>query len=105
MNKHKTIQSLIKLKEKLPELAKKDSDTKFWESFHPYTIEDAVVLLKIKNVVEIKKQAEELTSSWNGQDEKFIHEGSVYNEDHVSCAEDIIKKCDELQELLNEMEE
>lgn len=50
----------------------------------------------------IKRYMENLRGSWNGEDSKFMHEGEIYHEDHVSAAEEIIEKIDQLQELLNE---
>ncbi len=37
-----TIKNLQKLSDKLPELVKATKGDKFWEQFHPYTLEDAI---------------------------------------------------------------
>ena len=49
-----------------------------------------------------KKYLEEILSSWNGEDAWFSHDGEKFHEDDVHCAEEIIEKIDELQELFNE---
>lgn len=43
-----------------------------------------------------------LSSSWNGEDDKFMHEGDIYHEDDATKAEEVVKKCEELLELLEE---
>lgn len=49
---------------------------------------------------EIKREAEGLSSAWNGKDDKFMHEGSLYHEDDATHAQEIVDKCEELEELL-----
>lgn len=58
-----------------------------------------------KFITEIKKEMQDLSSNWNGKDEQFIHDGFIYHEEHASCAQDIVKKCEELEELLEFMNE
>lgn len=45
----------------------------------------------------IKRQAEEIASQWNGDEPGLA-------EDRAHVATDILKKCEELSELLNEIE-
>jgi hypothetical protein len=54
------------------------------------------------DLAAIKRYMESLRGAWNGEDTWYIFEGERYHEDTVGCAEEIIEKCDELQNLLNE---
>lgn len=58
---------------------------------------------KIMNLEQIKERAENLMSSWSGEETTFMHEGDIYNEEDVSTCEEIVQKVNELQELLKEV--
>jgi len=38
------------------------------------------------------EEAKEIIGSWNGKDETFYHNGSMYHEDDVSLLEEIISE-------------
>lgn len=59
--------------------------------------------MKIHALTKAKEDLNDFVGSWNGEDSQFMHEGSTYSEDDVSCAEEAIEKIDELEELLNEL--
>lgn len=66
------------------------------------TKKEMVVGFAGQDLATLRTYFDNLRSSWNGEDSKFIHEGEIYHEDHVDAANDIIEKIDELQECLNE---
>ena len=51
----------------------------------------------------IKKEAEDIASSWNGKDITFYYEGEKYHEDDVSRAEDLLEKIEEVEKLISEL--
>lgn len=53
----------------------------------------------------LARRMEEISSGWNGKDDRFIVDGHIYTEDAVGCAEEIKQKCEELEILLKEMSE
>jgi len=53
------------------------------------------------DLAHLRKWAYDISSSWNGEDDKFMHDGSIYSEDVASGASDVVEKIDELQELLD----
>lgn len=57
------------------------------------------------DIARIKSWAQEIEGSWNGKDDRFIYDGDILGEDAASCAHDIVEKCTELEELLDEMAE
>lgn len=59
--------------------------------------------MKIPALDKAKEALNEFVGSWNGEDNVFLHEGEIYHEDSVTCAEEAIQKIEELQELLGEL--
>lgn len=51
---------------------------------------------------QIREDTESFIGSWNGEDDKFIHDGEIYHEADVHLGEEILEKLDELEELLNQ---
>lgn len=49
-----------------------------------------------EELLKLKKEAEEISSNWNGED-------SGYAEEQAGIANDIIEKVDELLELISEL--
>lgn len=56
-------------------------------------------------IEKVKKEMQEIVGGWNGKDERFQVGGIAYHEDHVSTAEEIVEKCEELLELIKEFNE
>jgi len=77
MNRENIIKNLKKLNDKIPELAKATKEDKFWEQFHPYTIDDAIEYIEEMNCV-----CDDPSCPKKGQ------EGEVANHiDRCSCEE------------------
>lgn len=57
----------------------------------------------VEYLLKRKQEAENLVGSWNGEDEKFIHEGEIFSESDVNVEQDVIKKCDELLKGFEEL--
>lgn len=56
----------------------------------------------IDQIENIRKQFSSIVSAWNGKDATFYFEGEQYTEDDADVAGDIVDKCDELKQVLEE---
>jgi hypothetical protein len=56
-----------------------------------------------RTLKQIKDDANRLRSSWNGKDAGFLFEGSLYRDEDVITAKEIVDKCEELEILLEEV--
>lgn len=57
----------------------------------------------LKGFLDIRReQYEEFAGDWNGEDDKFISGGELFNEEDAQLASDIVEKIDELKELFKE---
>ncbi len=60
---------------------------------------------QFSTIDQLRDEMLEISSGWNGKDSRFSVGGIAYEEEHASIADDIIKKCNELEELINEFNE
>jgi hypothetical protein len=70
-------------------------------------VETTKMIIKKNNMArtlkQIKDDANRLRSSWNGKDAGFLFEGSLYRDEDVITAKEIVDKCEELEILLEEV--
>jgi hypothetical protein len=70
-------------------------------------VETTKMIIKKNNMArtlkQIKDDANRLRSSWNGKDSGFLFEGSLYRDEDVITAKEIVDKCEELEILLEEV--
>lgn len=48
----------------------------------------------------IKKEAEGIAGSWNGQDDTFTYEGDIYPAEQAENAKELLEKLEEVEELM-----
>ena len=51
---------------------------------------------------ELREEQADISSGWNGKDEKFTVNGDTYTEEDAHQAEEIVDRCIELLKLLGE---
>ena len=59
--------------------------------------------MTIPALIKAREELENFVGSWNGDTDTFIFEDGIYHESDIDCAQDAIKKIDELQLLLVEI--
>ena len=60
------------------------------------------VALMSLDLSTLRNQMSEISGGWNGSDDKFQAGGEVYTEEDAHLANDIVGKCNELEELLHQ---
>jgi hypothetical protein len=51
----------------------------------------------------IKREAEGIASSWNGEDARFSYEGDVYTEDDAHAAMELLKHLEKVEKFIKEL--
>jgi hypothetical protein len=51
----------------------------------------------------IEKEAESIASSWNGSDERFMHDGDNFSDEDAQRAIDLIEKIKEVRESIKSL--
>ncbi len=58
----------------------------------------------MKNSLEwIKKEAEGIAGSWNGEDDSFMYDGDSFRAEHAGTALELLEKIKEVEELVKEL--
>ena len=71
--------------------------------FPPIPENEMLMGLMSLDLQTLSDKMHEIISSWNGEDERINVGGKIYTEDAIQCADEILSKCNELKELLEEM--
>ncbi len=54
------------------------------------------------DLAHLRSHFQAIAGSWNGEDDRFIHEDNAYHADHAASAIEIVDQIDKLDSLLAE---